>query len=58
MEEKTNKFKEINKSLRENQAKTIKQAKQTLQDLKSEIEAIKKTWTEGIMVHERELTEK
>ena len=55
---------EINKSLKpflhKTQGKTIKQVKQTVQDLKTEIEAIKKTQTEGILerkilVNEREL---
>ena len=46
------KLEEINKSPKENQEKTIKQVKQTVQtvqDLKTEIEAIKKLQTEGIM---------
>ena len=43
VEEKTNKkLEEINKSLKENQEKAIKQVKETVQDLKGEIEAIKK----------------
>ena len=40
---------EINKSLKENQEKAIKQMKETIQDLKTEIETIKKTETEGIL---------
>ena len=44
MEEKqTKKLEEINKSLKENQEKATKQVKETVQDLKTEIEAIKKT---------------
>ena len=46
MEKKTNKkLKVINKSLKENQYKAIKQMKETIQDLKTEIETIKKTQT-------------
>ena len=44
MEEKTNKnWKKINKSLKENQGKAIKQMKVTIQDMKTEIETTKKT---------------
>ena len=39
---------ETNKSLKETQETTIKQVKQKVQDLKTEIESIKKTQTEGI----------
>ena len=50
MEEKTNKKqKEINKSLKENQENTSKQVKETVQDLKTKIDVIKKTQTEGIL---------
>lgn len=37
---------EINKSLKENKEKAIKQVKATVQDLKTETEAIRKTQTE------------
>ena len=40
---------EINKSLKENQEKAIKHMKETIQDLKTEIETIKKTQTEEIL---------
>ena len=40
-------MKEINKSLKENQEKAIKQVKGMVQNLKTEIEVIKKTQTEG-----------
>ena len=53
IERKTNKkWKEINKSFKETQEKAIKQVKQaiqTVQDMKIEIEAIKKTQTKGIL---------
>ena len=46
MEEKTNKIlEEISKFLKGNQEKTIKQMKETFQDLKTEIETIKKIQT-------------
>ena len=42
MEEKTNKkSKEINKFLKENQEKAVKQVKEIVPDLKTEIESIK-----------------
>ncbi len=51
MDEKYNrKFEELNKSVNdtlENQGKTIKQIMETVQDLKTEMEAKKKTQTEG-----------
>ena len=40
---------DINKSLKENQEKPIKHMKETIQDLKTEIETIKKPQTEGII---------
>ena len=40
---------EINKSLKENQEKTIKQVKEMIKDLKTEIETIKKTQTKGMI---------
>ena len=44
MAEKTNKkLEDINKSLKINQEKAIKHMKETIQDLKTEIETIKKT---------------
>ena len=50
MEEKTNKkLEDISKSLKENQEKELKHIKQTIQDLKTEIETIKKTQAEGII---------
>ena len=50
MEEKTNKkLEEINKCLKENKEKAIKRVKERIQDLNTEIKAIKKTQTEGIM---------
>ena len=53
MEEKTNKkLGEINKSLKEtqeSQENIIKQVKKPIQDLKAEIELIKKTQTEGTL---------
>ena len=49
MEEKTNKkLEEINKCLKENKEKAIKRVKERIQDLNTEIKAIKKTQTEGI----------
>ena len=53
---KRQKLEEINKSLNENQEKTNKQVKQTIQtlkELKTETETIKKTQTKGIMVMEK-----
>ena len=51
MDEKNNKkFEEMNKSLKDNlgnQEKTIKQIMETVQDLKTEMEEMKKTQTEG-----------
>ena len=60
MEEKTNKKLEgINKSLKENQEKAIKQVKKTVQDLKIEIKVIKhklrELWKRKIWVNEQEL---
>ncbi|KAK7831571.1 hypothetical protein U0070_015083 [Myodes glareolus] len=56
MEDKYNKkFEEMSKSINEtlgNQEKTIKQAMETVQDLKIEIEAMKKTQTEGRLAME------
>ena len=50
MEKKTNKkLEDISKSLKENQEKEIKHIKETIQDLKTEIETIKKTQAEGII---------
>ena len=50
MEEKTNKKLEvIKKSLRENQEEAVKWIKEITQNLKIEIETIKKTQTEGIL---------
>ncbi|KAL6082496.1 hypothetical protein STEG23_002745 [Scotinomys teguina] len=47
-EEKTNKkLEDIIESLKESQEKAIKQVNETVQELKTEIEAIKKTQTEG-----------
>ena len=43
------KMEEINKSLKERQEKTIKPVKESVHDLKVEIEAIKKTQTEEIL---------
>ena len=44
MEEKTNKrLEDINKSLKENQEKAIKHKKETIQDLKTKMDTIKKT---------------
>ena len=43
------KLKKINKSLEENREKAIKQMKETIQDLKIEIETIKKIQTEGTL---------
>ena len=40
---------EINKALKENQEKAIKWVKEMVWDLKTEIEAIKKTQAEGIL---------
>ena len=51
MEEKYNKkFEEMNKSVNDtlgNKEKTIKQVTETVQELKTEMEAMKKTQTEG-----------
>ena len=41
-------MKEINKSLKENQEKAIKLVKETVQDLKTEIVAVKETLTKRI----------
>ena len=50
MEEKTNKeLEDISKSLKENQEKAIKHMKETVQDFKTEIEAIKKAQAKGII---------
>ena len=50
MEEKTNKkLEDISKSLNENHKKETKHMKGTIQDLKTEIETIKKTQAEGII---------
>ena len=50
MEEKTNKkLEDINKSLKENKKKSNQMYKRTIQDLKTEIEIIKKTQTKGII---------
>ena len=40
---------EINKSLKENQEKAIKQVKEMIKDLKTDIETIQKTQTEEII---------
>ena len=40
---------EINKSLKENQEKALKQMEEMIQDLKTEIETIKKTQMKGIL---------
>ena len=59
MERKTNqKLEDINKSLKENQEKAMKHMKETIQDLKTEIDTIKKTQAEGIIETEimRKLT--
>ena len=42
-------MKEINKSLKENQEKAIKQVKEMIQDLKTKTETIRKTQTKGIL---------
>ena len=47
---------EINKSLKENKEKAIKQMKETIQDLKTKKETIKNTQIEGII--EREVMRK
>ena len=50
IEEKTNKtLEDTSKYLKENQEKEIKHRKDTIQDLKTEIETIKKMQTEGII---------
>ena len=50
IEEKTNKkLKDISKSFKENQEKEIKHIKEIIQDLKTEIETIKKTQAQGII---------
>ena len=50
IEEKTNKkLEDISKSLMENQERPIKHMKETIQDLKTEIQTIKKTQAEGII---------
>ena len=49
MKKKTKKSEEINKALKENQAKVIKQVKETIKDLKTKIETRKKTQTEEII---------
>ena len=50
MEEKTNKkLEDISKSLKEIQIKAIKHMRETIQDLKTELETIKKTQAEGII---------
>ena len=49
MEEKTNKkLEDISKSLKGNQEKEIKHVKESIQDLKTEIETIKKIQAEGL----------
>lgn len=49
MRKRQTKMEEINKSLKENQEKAIKQVKETDQDLKIETESIKKTQTKGTL---------
>ncbi|MGE9805100.1 hypothetical protein ACQP3L_31445, partial [Escherichia coli] len=55
-EKTTQKMQDINKYLKENQENTIKQLKetiQTVQDLKTEMDTIKKTQTEGMLEAEK-----
>ena len=56
LDEKYNKkFEEISKSMNDklgNQEKTIKQVMETVQELKTEMEAMKKTQTEGQLARE------
>ena len=47
MEKTSKKVEEMNRSLKDTQEKAIKQVMETVQDLKNEMEVMKKTPTEG-----------